>query len=223
MLAVDDGPFAASDLPATTEVGTAHTFRFRVTAGTEGIPEGAKVRLRVPGTFANPQRNDATAEGYVTAKGPEGEALATATWVDAPFEHEAGTEGRVVEATLAAPLASGEAVDVVYGDTSGGSFGARVSFLARSAFDFEVSVDADGDGTGTGLVVGTFPVETTAGEPVGLTVAAPATLSAGESAPVRAAAMDLLGNPAEGISGAITCAWTRGEDRETAGTITLAA
>ncbi|MCK6528454.1 DUF3604 domain-containing protein [Myxococcota bacterium] len=220
VLSLDDGGYVDAEFPTSVEVGSAHVFRFRVIAGAGGIDAGAKVRLRVPGTFARPQRGEGGTEGWVTARSDEEEAIDVLTWVAEAGDHLTGTEGWYVDGTLGEAVASGQAVEVVYGDTSGGSFGARVSFLARPAFPFEVSLDDDGDGTFDR--VETFTVETLAGEPVELRVAAQSTVVQGMGALVQAAAFDLLGNPADGVGGSISCEWTAGEAVEPGGTVTLA-
>ena len=50
--------------PSRVEVGDAVSFRLRYTAGKQGLPEDARVRLTVPKAWSRPQMDDAAAPGF---------------------------------------------------------------------------------------------------------------------------------------------------------------
>ncbi len=190
--------------------GTVHSFHFQVKAGRMGLPAGAVAELVVPATFTPPQTGAPRSLGWSQVLMPSGASLPAKVWMESGDHSLHGTESHSLRTTLTTPLGEGEVLEFVYGDTSRGSPGARVSSLARSTLSFSIRVDATGDGEFEGIQQ--IPFLTEAGPARLVRAYPPSTSLPGEEVEVKAAAFDGMGNPAI-LDGAasLKCAWYQGD------------
>ncbi len=169
--------------PATPHVANIYgTWRLRYTVGPSGLRSGARLHIR-PGHASDwpmGQTHDPQAPDYVTASvsrdgcairlQPKGLAAAT-RGVEITVEH--GT------------LQAGDTIEVVFGDTTGGSPGFRAQTYEEGAFHLFITVDAEGDGLFREMPSPpSFPV--VGGAPTRVALIAPAVVRPGETFSVLA-------------------------------------
>ena len=153
-----------------------------ITVEDRPLAEGERLGLGVPYGFPRPVANDPTAEGYLTAHGPEGVVLSVA-----PME---GWEHFVWIAVEKGTLAPGATVTIFYGDRSAGSPGVRVPRQALS----EMLWPCFRESARAALLPASPRVTVEAGALASLRVHLPGVAWGGERVRVRVAAQDAFGN-----------------------------
>ena len=112
------------------------TWIFRWTLGSDVEPGGGMEIVLVPRFPTNrwslPQISDPIAPGYVTARAPE-DAIVSLDILRWPLLHKPhGATLHIIQAGMGdRTLRKGEAIEVVYGDTRGGSLGTQAQLSAR--------------------------------------------------------------------------------------------
>lgn len=189
--------------PRTSVVAGAYgTWTFRYVTGPYGVDDGGALKFLVPipSDRGVPQFDDPSAPNFSTVR-TSGTARVTARW-QTKAHVRPWVKGIVVEVTDGA-LAPGDIVDVVWGETNGGSAGATMQSYAEESSKVRVMVDAFATNVFYD-VPGDTELEVIAGPAVALI----ATLSAIANHPGKASlavrAIDRFGNVATGYRGAVT-------------------
>ena len=123
------------------EAGRVGTWKYTYTVGEYGIDDGGglKMLLPIPSDRGALQFVDPTAPEYGTVM-TTGDAVVRARWVTKAYERP-WVKGLQIDVTDGA-LAPGDHVVVVWGDTSGGSPGAKMQTYAETTSPVRVMVDA---------------------------------------------------------------------------------
>jgi hypothetical protein len=204
---VPTGP-SARDGKGTAELSPADpvpargrgTWTFTFTVGEGGIPAGGGVAFQVSPFWgwSPPQNLNEAAPGYCTVR------TSSAT---AGIEVTCNTDRYYLLVTVQrGSLDPGETVIINYGDTGGGTHptaAARADMYAERYQEFLFKTDGDGDG-----VYGEIPeqprLEIAPREAVQLWVNAPSLVAPGEPFGISVAALDGMGNRAEGYEGTVS-------------------
>lgn len=172
---------------AAVERGTRGQWRMRYTAGPQGIAEGGSLAFQ-PSPFwgwSPPQSFSLDQPGWVEIRDAAG----------VPLPLKAMPGGVYLE--LAAGLASGQSLEVLYGSDRAGAVADR---FAEAESRLWLSVDGDGDGV-RGVVESSPRVRVDPGPAAGLLVWLPSTARPGETVVLRGAVTDALGNAPRSWSG----------------------
>ena len=182
--------------------------------GPDGLGAGGALRVQLPDTWHAGLRNsanrlqatDPAADHYVSAQASRtGVRLTTEVESESPAflvkSSRPGLDGRmeryvfVVRVTVAeGELNAGDAIRVVYGDTSGGSRGLRAAIVSTRPEPILAAVDRDGGGAFE-PVSHDAALTAHSGIAAALRLSGPATLVVGEPAVLHLAAVDLHENP----------------------------
>jgi hypothetical protein len=164
---------------------------------------GIRVGLRHVSQWSVPQAKDPREVGYFTARAAGGRPLQVTIDFGGRFFHQYFAWQHMVEVTLPERgLDPGETLELVYGDTSGGSPGMRVQPFDESCFVFKTYVDALG--YGDYLPLSNSPsIEVVSAEPYRINVVMPTNAVAGEPTWCLVRAEDRYGNPASGYRGTV--------------------
>ena len=196
--------------PAAATVGEFGEFTLRFTVGAAGMATGGGLRIATQHDFewdmwggtrlqdAHPARPN-----FVTYGASTGAAL---RWRAANLDFDYFPWQRVNEFLLeGGPLRSGDRIEIVFGDRSGGSPGVEIQPMDESAFEQRVFVDAYG--RGEFLPLARSPaLEIRGGAARELVVQAPTDWAAGAPGWVNVWLDDGLGNPATGYRGTVALA-----------------
>lgn len=195
--------------------------RYRVGAG--GIPAGGGIRAQLPDSWhvwrrcsaKGMQSEDPSKPNFVTARSSragaevicEVEGGTIAEYVKSARMGVDGTQhwfAFVTRVTLDSPLVEGDTIEIVYGDTAGGSKGFVGPLTAEGAERVRVAVDATGSGRHVLASEHQWPViESVASDAVEVVATAPSVLKVGESGHLHVALLDGEGNRATGFAGTI--------------------
>lgn len=175
--------------------GMVGTWRLTCTSGGEGLAAGSVIRVGTDSDtdWGVPQFDDPAAAEYATVVSPEGVDLAIRTVGVKGFQLELGAGG----------LPAGQSIEVVLGDTSGGSPGSRAQTFRETSRVFHVTVDPGGTGAWT-HVEGSPQVAIIGGDPVALVVVAPSEVPPGEPFRVLVKAEDRWGNASNVYRGTVS-------------------
>ncbi|MCA8981695.1 MAG: DUF3604 domain-containing protein [Planctomycetes bacterium] len=171
------------EAPAELHAGQAARFRFRYTAGEQGIAVGGAVLFLAPPFWgwSDPQTRDSRAPGFCTVSTDAAGVLLSARQADRSLlSIEIG--GR--------PLEAGESLELVYG---AGDAEAQVDIYAEHDSTFWFRVDGDGDGVAH-LIEDPPRVDIVAGPATRIVATLTSTAHPGGSARVTIAALDEFGN-----------------------------
>ena len=204
--------------PETGQVGTWGTWVATYTAGPQGVAEGGGVQIALPVRWHQWLRNatrrlqtvDPTAPFYVTARSSRDDVglgckipgETDNEYAKHPRLNLGGTRsmsryGWTVSVTLErGALRPGDAIDVVYGDKSGGGRGFTPPLYAGSPEVVHAAVDATGEGEYRMLPRESLPLLShTPGPPVELLIVLPSRSVVGERGSARLVALDEYQNP----------------------------
>ena len=190
------------------------TWTVTYVVGPGGLRAGGALRVQLPDTWHAGLRNsanrlqatDPAGDHYVSAEASQtGVRLTTEVESESPAflvkSSRPGLDGRmeryvfVVRVTVAeGELNAGDAIRVVYGDTSGGSRGLRAAIVSTRPEPILAAVDRDGGGAFE-PVSHDATLTAHSGIAAALRLTGPATLVVGEPAALHLAAVDLHQNP----------------------------
>jgi hypothetical protein len=203
--------------PSEGVAGEFGTWTVTYQVGKNGIRQHGGIRVQLPDSWHAGIRNSANrlqssdprGDNYITARCARA-GVKLRTWVEGePSAGDSlvknarhGLDGRyeryiyVIRVWVTeGELREGDALAVIYGDTSGGSKGMRAAVIRTHPEAIMLAVDSSGGGTF--LMHPDRPtLESHAGPPVELMVWGPATLIAGKQAELGLAAVDANSNPA---------------------------
>jgi hypothetical protein len=194
-----DGKGAVTVAPDTVPVSSPVTMTFVYTAAGEGIAVGGGVVCNVSNFWGwtPPQTRIPQAPGFVTAICSDPAVT---------LETDANPRDNTIVVRVAGrPLAAGQTITLVYGDTSGGQFetarGTSDRYAERGE-RFFFKVDGDGDGYFTPIAPqATFRVEAT--QAVRLATFGPSHATVGEPFEITVAALDPTYNLVERFAGEV--------------------
>ncbi|MBC8870631.1 MAG: DUF3604 domain-containing protein [Planctomycetes bacterium] len=196
---------ATLDGPEAVEVLSHQTWKLVYTAGKAGMKPGGGIRvgLRHLSQWSVPQTKDPKAIGYFTARAAGHQPAKIAVDFRSRFFGQYFAWQHMVEVLLPERgLRPGEKLELVYGDTSGGSPGMRVQPVDETCFIFKTYVDSLGDGDF--LLLRKSPsIEVVAAEPYRVIVVMPSNAVAGEPTWCLVRAEDRYGNPAARYRGTV--------------------
>ncbi len=184
--------------------GSYGTWQLVYTVGEYGFDDGGTIMVawRFATDWGFPQTEDPTAPDYLTVIS-NGPAL-----LQARFDQKGGVRPWrkcLIIDVVDDGLWPGDEVTITYGDTSGGSPGARAQTFCEDSFEFRVLVNPIATGEFTRLP--TSPeVAIISGPATSLVCIAPTTAAIGERAEVVVKAEDSWGNPARSYEGTVSLA-----------------
>lgn len=192
--------------PREVEVYTHQTWTLVYTAGRAGIQPGGGIRIamrHVP-CWTNPQIEDASAPGYLTAQASNGASLDVSVEYDrSRFFEQYHPWQNIVAITLPeGELERGESLRLVYGDRRGGSPGIRVQPFDESPFVFKMYVDPLGNDDYLPMTDNP-KVEVVAAAPHRMALVMPSDAVADEPTWCIVRIEDRYGNPAAGYRGRV--------------------
>lgn len=214
VLAVAAQPDTVRVEPAFGIAGDFGTWTVTYEVGSAGLARGGSIRVQLPDTWHAAERNsanrlqatDPAGDHYVSARASRPDVrVVTEVEDESPNflvkSDRRSIDGRreryvfVVRVTVEqGTLSPGDTIDVVYGDTSGGSRGMRAAIVNTTPEPILVAVDRDGGGSHE--LLGDRPTlvsrSATARD---LMVTGPSTLVAGEPAVLHVAVVDAYANP----------------------------
>lgn len=212
---VDIGSATVS--PERGVAGEYGTWTVTYTVGEGGIATGGGIRVQLPDEWHSGPRNSAVRlqtkdpkeDNYITAN-TSNDGASIRCIVEDEREHvlikhaKKSLDGRneryvfVVRVLVEdGRLEPGDTINVVYGDTSGGSKGYRASAVSVLASPILIGLDLDGDSRFERLNY-TPSIEAVAGKPVYAQIHAPSNAVPGEPMTCRVALLDKEFNPAAG-------------------------
>jgi len=203
--------------PERGVAGEYGTWTVSYTVGEGGVATGGGIRVQLPDEWHAGPRNsairlqtkDPKRDNYITAKLSQGEATLRCIVEDERdnelIKHaKKSLDGRneryvfVVRVIIAeGSLQAGDTIQVVYGDTSGGSKGYWASAVSAYALPILIALDHDGDSRFE-MESYTPMIEAVAGKPVYAQVHAPSNAVLGQPMKCRIAILDKEFNPAAG-------------------------
>lgn len=201
------------------EVNSFARFQFRYTIGTVGLASGARLRItcrHMTGiSWSSPQTTDPTKPGFLTARTGSDTPVQIRGWAATDDFLELFPWQFSIQITVGAPLAPGDFIEVVFGETSGGGPGTKVQLFAEPVCRFRLFVEPKADGVfhriGSDI---SFPID--AGPPAKLVViVTPARPRASEPVRTTIRAEDRFGNVANSYRGNISLTWLNGPDQAT--------
>jgi len=212
------GAASFSDEPIT--VATWDTYALTYVVGEAGLVAGATVRIQLPDSWHAWRRNGAKgvqshrpdADNHVTARVGRGTAAVRCEVEGGTAEEVVksnrvgidGREGRYVYVTRVevtdGELGAGDEIEVLFGDTSGGSRGFVSAMHPEGAEHVAIAVDPNGDGRELLLPEASSPVlDVRPGPAFELLVYLPSSTVVGEPARLRVVAVDVEGNRVEQV------------------------
>ena len=200
--------------PAFGIAGDFGTWTVTYEVGSSGVQRGGSIRVQLPDTWHAARRNsanrlqatDPTDDHYVSARASRSDVrLLTEVEDESPNflvkTDRRSIDGRqeryvfVVRVTVEdGDLAAGDTIDVVYGDTSGGSRGMRAAIVNTTPEPILVAVDRSGSGDHE-LLSDRPTIVSRSAVATELLVTGPSTLVVGESALLHLAVVDIYANP----------------------------
>lgn len=182
--------------------GSHGTWTFRYVTGPYGVDDGGglKFLLPIPSDRGVPQFEDPSAPEYVTVRN-SGSARVTARWQTKAYVRP-WVKGIVVDVTDGA-LSPGDVVELIWGDTSGGSPGASAQSYAEGAAPVRVLVDPFATNVYYD-VPGETGVEVLPGPAAALVATVSSTSHATGLARMSVRAIDRFGNVAVAYRGSVT-------------------
>jgi hypothetical protein len=220
----------ATVTPAEATAGQIGTWRVRVTVGPDGVAQGGGVKVQLPDKWHFRGRNSAKGvhttdpahKNYVSAH-------CSRDGVELDFQIEGGSTDEyaknartsitgvrsryayVARATLArGRLQSGDWIEFVYGDTTGGSPGFVASPFVAKDEEVHVAVDATGSGNWR-LLDNPATITTRSAPPVELRLTAPSNAVVGQPLRLHVSLLDPAQNPALGLPQKLTLFVNRGK------------
>lgn len=216
--------------PSWGVAGQFGTWTVTYVVGDAGIALGGAVRVQLPDTWHAGERNSANrlqatdprADHYISARVSRSD-VRVVTEVESQSDDylvksaRRGLDGRleryvfVVRVTVAeGELGAGDTVEIVYGDTSGGSRGMRAAIVSTKPEPILLAVDRDGSGEFQRVE---HDATLTARSDVAadLLITGPSTLVVGESSILHIALVDRHANPATGFAGDVTLEVVQGD------------
>jgi len=191
--------------PESAEVLSHQTWKLVYTAGRAGVKPrgGIRIGMRHLSQWSLPQTKDPKAVGYFTAKAAGDQAVKITIDFRRRFFSQYFAWQHMLEVLLPERgLRPGETLELVYGDTSGGSLGMRVQPFDESCFVFKTYVDAQG--YADFLPVRNSPsIEVVGAEPYRLNVVMPTNALTGQPSWCLVRAEDRYGNPAPRYRGTV--------------------
>ena len=200
--------------PSFGVAGNFGTWTVTYEIGASGMRPGGCVRVQLPDTWHAGERNSANrlqatdpkADHYVSARASRPDVL-----LETAVESESddylvksarrGLDGRmeryvfVVRVTVAkGRLAEGDTIEIVYGDTSGGSRGMRASIVSTQPETILVAVDHDGRERFE-LLAGQATLSARSGIASELIMTGPSSLVVGEPSELHLGVVDVHANP----------------------------
>ncbi len=176
------------------EAGELVTVHLRYIAGTAGLAPGGTVSITTTSDsdWAPPQLADPAADGFLKAAPPPDCAVSVHT-----PDHKS-----IVVTLQSGKLQSGDAIDIVLGDRSGGGLGLRAQTFYEPRRYFHCEVDPTGSGKhGTAR---SAVLQIAGGNADSLSAIAPSDIEVGSSFALLLKAEDRWGNPAEQYRGTVT-------------------
>lgn len=186
--------FGTAELEPRDDVvcGTFGSWTVTFRAGGLGVDDGGTVLVAFSQTsdMGRPRFDDPAADDYCSVDSPADVELSARYDPDAhvrPWKH-------AVRVNVAdGSLGPGDELRLVLGDRSGGSLGLRAQSFPERGFRFPVLVDCHGTGQFE-PVPGDLAFDVVPGRAESLAAVAPSTVAQGETAVVRARAVDRWGN-----------------------------
>ena len=195
--------------PKIAEVHSHQTWTIVYTAGKTGIRPGGGIRvaLRHMNHLWSPVQNeDPKSAGYLSARASNDIPISVSVECDNWSKRFMGPYfpwQNIVEVIVGKPgLKTGQTLEIVYGDKSGGSPGFKVQPFDEPSYVFKLYVDPFGEGKYLPLT-NNPAVKIVAAEPHKLTVLMPSDAVIGKPTWCVVRAEDLFGNPASGYRGTI--------------------
>ncbi|MCI0834313.1 MAG: DUF3604 domain-containing protein [Chloroflexi bacterium] len=175
------------------EAGELASIHLRFVAGGAGLFPGGTVSIDTnsDSDWAPPQLGDASADGYLKVTPPAGRAVSVHT-----PDHKS-----IVITLQSGELKSGESIDIVLGDRSGGGGGLRAQTFYEPRRNFLCEVDPTGDGTHGSAEMAVLRIA--GGNAESLSAIAPSDIEVGSSFALLLKAEDRWGNPAERYRGTV--------------------
>ena len=204
-LGVGTAEFLGED---TATVGEFGEFTLRFTVGEAGMATGGGIRVATQHDFewdmwggSRLQDQHSSQANFVTYRTSTGASL---RWRAVNLNFEYFPWQRMNEFVLEGdPLRSGDVIEIVFGDRSGGSPRVEIQPMDESAFEQRIFVDAFSEGEY--LPVSNSPtLKFVGGAASDLVVLAPTDWVVGEEGWVNVWLDDGLGNPATGYNGTVT-------------------
>ena len=182
------------DPPGPVIAGSVGTWRLTCTAGAQGLVAGSIIRVGTDSDtdWGVPQFNDPAVAEFASCVAPGEVDLAIRTVGVKGFQVELGDTG----------LPAGESIEVILGETSGGSPGSRAQTFRETRRVFQVTVDPGGTGDWT-VIEDSPQVAIIGGDPVKLVVVVPSEVPPGEPFRVLVKAEDRWGNASNTYRGTV--------------------
>ena len=214
VLAVAAQPDAVRVKPTFGIAGHFGTWTITYEVGSRSLEPGGSIRVQLPDTWHASERNsgnrlqatDPMDDHYISARASRTDVrLRTEVEDESPNflvkSSRRSIDGRmeryvfVVRVTVEeGQLSTGDTIDVVYGDTSGGSRGMRAAIVSTTSEPILVAVDHDGGGNHE--VLTDLPtIESRGAVARELMITGPSTLVVGERAVLHVAVVDANANP----------------------------
>ena len=192
----DSDKFGSLRLESEREIvaGELTTVRLVYQAGSPGMQTGGTITIfsECDSDWAAPQMTDATADEYLSIKGPDGVVI-FATFPSAHIFLMTIAQGH---------LSDGDQIAITIGDTIDGGGGTRSQTFYEEHHYFLCQIDKDG--TGSGEVLGKAPsVQISGGDVAELDVIAPPDVNSSDEFSVWVKALDRWGNPAQKFNGSV--------------------
>jgi len=217
--------------PRESRAATYGTWTVTYQAGRSGIKKNGGLRVQLPDSWHSGIRNSANrlqasdprADNYVAARCSR-PGVKLRTWVEhepGPVllvkNHRPGLDGRlsryiyVVRVWVTeGDLAEGDAIALIYGDTTGGSRGMQAGIISTPVEPILLAADLQGNGDFR-MHPACPGLKLNAGPATELLLHGPATLVQGQPAELLLSVVDEHQNPAESFSGEIELRVTNGQ------------
>ncbi len=190
--------------------GTVGTWKLTYTVGSLGLDDGGtlKVAWRFATDWGRPQFSDPAAPDYASFS-TTGPASLRARFD--PKGHVRPWQKCLVLDVFDDGLRPGDVIELVYGDTSGGSPGSRAQTFCEHTFEFRVLVDCHG--TGEFVRLDSSPeIEIVSGPAANLVLLTPTAGVVGEPSWLGVKLEDAWGNPARSFEGVVNLSSRRGAE-----------
>ena len=181
--------------------GSTGTWTLTYHVGQYGIDDGGSLKIawRQLNDWGKPQTDDPEAPNYLTVTGT-GDSTIRCRFD--PRGHVRPWRKALILDFFDEALAPGDRVQVVYGDTSGGSPGSVAQTFCEKTFEFRVLVDSHGGGEFVELRANP-ELEVIGGDAVKLVLIAPSLVQVGEPFDLLMKALDKWGNVAPRYEGVV--------------------
>lgn len=176
--------------------GAPGRWRFRYTAGPEGVAVGGRIAFQVSPFWgwSTPQNTVPEAPGFTRVT-----TAADGVVLDVPRARPSGDPAPLTVFVRGRALRAGETLEVDYG---AGARGARADSYAEDAARFWFLVDGDGDGHAS-TTDDPPAIRVVAGPARQLVASVPSTAAPGASVEFTIAALDAIGNAGSTVEGAV--------------------